>query len=139
MVIIVAVHGKADPTQEEWDAFLELCGKTRTAARNGTLVVTDGGAPNAKQRGKLNELVTNMPTKPISFIVTDSSLVRGVVTALSWFNPNNRALRPSDYKTAFDAWKLSREDQASVIGSLKASTVSSVVAALITDYATRAA
>ena len=53
------------------------------------LVVTEGGAPDATQRAACRVLFER-GALPIA-VVTHVQLVRGVVTALGWFNPGIRA------------------------------------------------
>jgi len=83
----VLVHTAVAPTDEEWDEWLEFY------TFGSILVVTDGGAPTASQRKRMKDRVDVLqrmnaaPRKkdPRVAIITASSFVRGVITALRWF------------------------------------------------------
>jgi hypothetical protein len=90
--LFLVVYGTTDPTDEEWDAYLELV-KRHGIDRTMQLIFTEGGEPSAPQRRKLNELLGGHPV-PVA-VVSGSVRVRGTVTALSWFNRKIRAFPPS--------------------------------------------
>jgi hypothetical protein len=83
--LIVSVHSAEAPTDEDWSAYLQLCRRKMARERLGALAVTAGGGPNSKQRAALQELLRGGPVP--GAVVTDSPVVRGIVTALGWFNP----------------------------------------------------
>ena len=56
------------------------------------------GAPVATQRRYLNELVQGRPV-PVA-VVSGSAAIRGVVTAVSWFNRKVRAFPPTGLRNA---------------------------------------
>jgi hypothetical protein len=87
--LIVSVHSAEAPTDEDWSAYLQLCRRKMARERLGALAVTAGGGPNSKQRAALQELLRGGPVP--GAVVTDSAVVRGIVTALGWFNPGIRA------------------------------------------------
>ncbi len=96
----VLVHNAMAPTEEEWDEWMQQY----TYA--SILVVTDGGAPTASQRKRLKTRVDELraspsyvPNKkePKVAIVTASSFVRGVITALRWFYHDSYAAFPPDH------------------------------------------
>lgn len=96
--IIVVIHGPRPPSDEEAHEYLTAF-KSRDISRLRCLIFTEGGAPTAAQRKRLNELLGGraFPTA----VVTNLPLVRGVVTALSWFNPKIRAFTPEAAEEAF--------------------------------------
>ena len=53
------------------------------------LAITEGGAPSTMQRKDFNDALRGH--QPPLALLTDSSLVRGAITAYSWFNKNIRA------------------------------------------------
>ena len=57
-------------------------------------MLTDGGAPNARQRLLLNAILKD-PSPPVA-IVSSSLVARAVVTAMGWFNPRVRAFAEGD-------------------------------------------
>ena len=90
--LFLVVYGTANPSDEEWDAYLDLV-KRHGIDRTMQLIFTDGGEPSAPQRRVLNELLGGRPV-PVA-VVSGSVRVRGTVTALSWFNRKIRAFPPS--------------------------------------------
>jgi hypothetical protein len=96
---VVVVHSRKQPADNEWEDYIQF--NLRVYAPGDTLkylVVTDGGAPTAAQRmimnEKLSEYVRGNNHLFRSAIVTGSTFVRGVVTALSWFNSGFYAFSP---------------------------------------------
>jgi len=66
-----------------------------------SLVVTDGGAPNTKQRAQLAAAVNQAPFKlAVVTTVLENPIKRGVATALSWLNPAIRFYVPSQFHDA---------------------------------------
>ena len=90
--LFLVVYGTADPTDEEWDAYLGLV-KHHGIDRTMQLICTDGGEPSTQQRKVLNEVLGGRPV-PVA-VVSSSVRVRGTVTALSWFNRRIRAFPPT--------------------------------------------
>jgi hypothetical protein len=99
---LVVVHGKETPTDEEWNAFLAIGLKYVAANPMRLLVVTDGGAPSAKQRKRVAEVLVSRPETDRIAIVTASMIARGVVTALSWFNPVQKTFAPNHLDDALE-------------------------------------
>ena len=95
--LFLVVYGTADPTDEEWDAYLGLV-KHHGIDRTMQLICTDGGEPSAPQRKVLNEVLGGR-TVPVA-VVSSSVRVRGTVTALSWFNRKIRAFPPTALREA---------------------------------------
>jgi len=97
----VLVHNAMSPTDDEWDEWLQFYGF------GSILVVTDGGAPTASQRKRMKARVEELqahqqPGKkdPRVAIMTASSFVRGVITALRWFYYHDAyAAFPPDHLT----------------------------------------
>jgi hypothetical protein len=90
------VVGEKDPTQADWTAYMQAVlqeerrGVDVTEMR--TLVFSDGGGPNTAQR-KIAANVLKGRSTPIA-IVTGNAVMRGVITALRWFNPQCRTFAP---------------------------------------------
>lgn len=77
------------PSDEDWAAYLEfLRAHARPHRLNRALVVPQRSIPTARQRRLLAEVVARLPIRVA--VLTDSLAARGVVTALSWFNPGYR-------------------------------------------------
>lgn len=93
---------------DEWAQYMDGLRKNlKTPLR--TIVVTDGGSPNAAQRKEMIDLFKGVA--PPTCIVSDSQLVRGMTTALGWFNPNIKAVAPTQLKDAFAYLKIPPEHE----------------------------
>ena len=111
--IVIAVHGPDTPPDSEWNAYIEEFERQRdlNAARN--FVCTDGGAPSTTQRRAINErLLQN--GRGLCGVVTGSAMVRGVVTALNWFNPFIKAFSPEQARQAYAHLNMTAEEIAMV-------------------------
>jgi hypothetical protein len=97
----VFAHGKEAPTDGEWDALLDLF---RIAAEESgalrVLVYTEGGAPNARQRSALNDVLAG--SKPRVVLLTPSAAARAVGVAISWFNPQLKVYPGDELSRALD-------------------------------------
>jgi hypothetical protein len=89
--ILLCVGGNQEPTDREFAEYYEYCEKRWPPHLSCTLVVTGDAGLNAKQRDAINKLIKTRKVPPKVAIVTDSTMVRGVVTALSWFNSGTKA------------------------------------------------
>jgi hypothetical protein len=94
--------------QQGWDRRSDLV-RALVARNNGdasrirTLVVTDGGAPNARQRNEMDAAVRKQPSK--TAVVTNAlgnPLVRGIATAVRWVNPAFKAVGPESWEQALE-------------------------------------
>ena len=100
----VIVVGEQSPTADDWKKYVEALvaeekrGIDVTQMR--TLVFSDGGGPDSGQRAVVKNLLNGRAT-PLA-IVTGNAFMRGLVTALSWFNPKARAFAPNDVGAALD-------------------------------------
>ena len=104
---VILVHNKHTPTNEEWNEYIQFNIRTFTPGdMMKYLIITDGGAPTTKQRmilnEKLSEYVRGRQHLFRSAIVTGSTLVRGVVTAISWFNSGICAFSPQHLEDAMN-------------------------------------
>jgi len=100
----IIVCSEKDPTVPDWTAYANAL---QTEVKRGvdvaefrTLVFSDGGGPNAAMRKTISDLLQGKPS-PIA-IVSGSAMMRGVVTALRWFNPSCRAYSPNEVGQALD-------------------------------------
>lgn len=104
---VVVVHSKEPPLDDEWNEYIQFNIRTFTPGdMMKFLAVTDGGAPTTTQRmilnEKLSEYVRGNKHLLRSAIVTSSTFVRGVVTALSWFNSGICAFSPTNLEDAMN-------------------------------------
>jgi hypothetical protein len=95
--LMLVVHTSSAPSEIEWAPyFRELVKHDPKNLRS--LAFTDGGAPGGAQRKQLNDFLQGQASP--AAVVTSSSMVRGVVTALSWFNSQMRAFAPHELDAA---------------------------------------
>lgn len=81
--IMLIVHSSAPPDDRQWLGHIELARAHLTSLR-GLVVITLGGTPNATQRKAGAAFWDEVPVHVPLIVVSSSSLVRGVVTALNW-------------------------------------------------------
>ena len=98
----IVVVGEKDPTTADWNTYLDAI---RLTEKNGvdvselrTLVFSDGAGPNAQQRKAVADYLKGRPS-PLA-IVTGVTIMRGVITALGWFNSQVRAFAPEQLEEA---------------------------------------
>ena len=96
--VIVALHTANPPSEAEWAAYIAAV-KTVDLREIRAIAFTDGGAPNSAQRKALNEALKNRACPGV--VVSASTMVRSVVTALSWFNPLVKAFSPDRAADAY--------------------------------------
>jgi hypothetical protein len=117
---LIVVHGADAPTKEEWTNYLATTRQLDVEKQGqmhqlSALVFTDGGGPNSTQRVELNRVIGGREAR--TAIVTDSVVVRGIVGALSLFNPKGLAVYPP--KSWKDAATFCRLEQAQHMEVLK--------------------
>jgi hypothetical protein len=104
--VVLALHTADDPSDTEWQSYIELLEGAKRTSRGSTasvrsLAVTDGGAPNAKQRD-LTSKVAGGPLKTTAISNTLSNPIkRGITTAISWVNPAFIAVQPYEWEKGF--------------------------------------
>jgi hypothetical protein len=106
-LVVLWLHTANDIQQAEWD---DACGtiaalKAKTPGVLGRLrmlVVSDGGAPNMKQRAQLfTGILQAAPVKSAAITTSLSNPVkRGIVKALTWTNAAFLAVGPGQWKEA---------------------------------------
>ena len=93
--LLLVAHSAQSPSEADWAEYLRYCEHEMPRSCRRTLVLTRGGGPDAAQRKRVQTLIERISqgqTEPLRVaVVTDSTLVRGIVTALNWFNPHTRA------------------------------------------------
>jgi hypothetical protein len=114
MIVHVVLHSRSFPTDAEWDEFVAERGELLDAvgsARLRGLVISDGGAPTARQRTMYRER-SGRVTVP-SAQVTSSRLALGIAVAMSWVNPSLKSFAPRDFARALrhigvpeEEWRL---------------------------------
>jgi hypothetical protein len=115
--LLLALHGREAPSEAEW---LEYCNAIPgvLAHPNGFgMVLTDGGAPTSTQRDRMRK--RDGGTSRRNAVITDKAVVRGVVTAVSWFNPKIRAFAPREFLGACEFLGLQGAQIASVCAAFQ--------------------
>ncbi len=104
--VVFWLHTDEDPNPASWAngiaTTLAIKKKVGDLARFRSLVVSDGGAPNASQRKELFETVFDRRPHKLA-VITDSltnPLKRGVATAISWLNPEFKAVTSDRFREA---------------------------------------
>lgn len=116
--VLVAVHTKDNPTDEEWSGYVEF-GRRHMGAYTSSLVVSEGGGPNATQRGAMNDLLEANDFKGKVSVVTLNRLVRGIVTAISWFNPNIKAFTTVQIPAAIEYLEIPKDQHERLMAEIK--------------------
>jgi hypothetical protein len=100
--VLTWLHRKEEPDQPSWDQVLASIDQVLDA-RHGSVaslrcfIVSDGAAPNVRQRHEFRELVRGTPVKTaVVTTVMRDPIKRGIATSLSWFNPEFRVFRPDE-------------------------------------------
>lgn len=81
--LCVAVHDKTPPTEEEWARWIRLC-RDQPGQELCAYVETHGGGPDARQRRALADGVFRRHSQLRAVVLTDSPMVRAILTALGW-------------------------------------------------------
>jgi hypothetical protein len=105
--LMICVHNAKAPKQSEWAAYVEDL-RRLPLEQACQIVLTTGGAPSASQRKDITDLTTGRQHRVA--VVTPSAMVRGVVTALNWFNPKVQAFPPERARAAFDYLAVNEMD-----------------------------
>jgi len=112
--VCVTLHGTQTPSDAEWDTVLE--GMRRFGEETGNdfarlccLALTDSGGPNAKQRAAVAAILNGQSSR-VAVVSGGGPLVRAVVTALSWFNPDTKMFAPDKADAIREHLRLSHDD-----------------------------
>jgi hypothetical protein len=85
--VYCVVQGSESTIEHEtWLAYVEDMKQSADRIR-GIVVYSAGSGPNAKQRSIVAELWKKVGRMPMSFIMSESTMHRGMLTALSWMLP----------------------------------------------------
>jgi hypothetical protein len=106
--LFVVIHPNRPPADNEWLAYLRSW-SGHDMSRMRTLVFTDGGGPSAAQRKLATEALGGKAS--LTAVVSSSPMVRGVVTALSWFNPKIKAFSPDEAHHAFEYLRIATSEE----------------------------
>jgi hypothetical protein len=116
--VVISLHRHDAPSPEEWYEYLQALEVAMVALKGDTrgirgLSISDGGGPSAKQREELNEFMRQFTGgRGTVAIVTANPIVRGIIKALSWFNPQARGFAPDELTKAVDYLGLTPDQRA---------------------------
>jgi hypothetical protein len=109
-VIMIAVHTKANPSDEDWDAYLADVNKHVRDLR-GVLVYSESAGPSSSQRARINDSYKTNNIKMRTAIMSGSRLVRGVVTAMSWTLADDiKSFSTTEFDKAMQYLELSEDE-----------------------------
>jgi hypothetical protein len=131
---VVFVCGERAIDDRDWDAYLGFVGEVlKEGLANRSLVMAKGSLTST-QRKKLARVVEPYEKTLKSAVVTESAIVRGIVTALQWFHRDVfRIFAPSEIDSALAFLDLRGHDRGHVKGL--ASTLQKKLAAADTTAA----
>lgn len=104
--LVMWLHTAENPPPDEWERGIQEIMSHRVASKIPAsamrhLVVSDGGAPSAKQRGQLVQVWEGTPGKiAVVTTVLTNPIKRGVATAITWLNPLSRFYEPRGFRDA---------------------------------------
>lgn len=118
--VVVFVAGVAEPSAAEWQEYQRRMEPLARRARSNHgsirfLVIADEGGPNAKQRAVIADLLRGVPTR--TGVVSNSMMVRRMITAFGWLNLAMKGFAPSQITAAGAYLDLSRAQLDAVIKS----------------------
>ncbi len=105
------------PTDKEWAEMLAAIESRSNTLKSALAVVRGEGGPSSKQREALARVLKSTRPDLRFALVTDSVLVRGVLTAINWLTNkgNTTAAFPSrDLEAGLDFIQLSPEEKVAV-------------------------
>lgn len=98
--IVIVAHTERDPEDDEYATYCDFC-LALPKQVNRYFIVSAGGAPTPKQRATTNATLKKRgQPESIVAVVTPKTIVRGIVTALSWFNPKIMSFAPTELDAA---------------------------------------
>jgi hypothetical protein len=117
----VFVYPGEGVSDASWNRYIDhlqafLRGRNNEIAGLRTLVFTDGGGPDVRQRGKLNDVLDGRAT-PVA-VVSGNFAVRAILAPMSWFNPEIKLFAPKDVLTALAFLKVPAADTGRVFSVL---------------------
>jgi len=112
--LLVAVHGPKSPSNLEWQRFLTEAVERGQGAAMRILIVSHGGGPDGEQRKQLARAIGNSPAPTI--VMTRSALIRGITSALTFFNRSMKAVDLDAHDEAFQHLELDAKERVRAYG-----------------------
>jgi hypothetical protein len=101
----VCVHGSRNPTNVEWQRYLNASNEIASLADCRIVILTRGGSPSGQQRQALMTAIGKR-TRPVA-LLTDNSVARMAIFAMRVFNPAMKAFATKELRPAGDFLGLS--------------------------------
>jgi hypothetical protein len=95
--LYLSVLQGAAPTDPEWDRWITMS-LARVGLDQRVIVESHNSGPNATQRKSLADAMRNEDVRVA--VLTESTLVRGIVTALAWLGIPQRAFPMDGHRQA---------------------------------------
>lgn len=99
--VVVMCHPARELSDASWNEWLEWALTHRFRA---VLISTNGGSPNARQRNRYAEVQRKSGNRDKVALLSDSAVIRGVLTAMSWLTGADVMTFAPDRLTAALAW-----------------------------------
>ncbi|HTU62362.1 MAG TPA: hypothetical protein VMF89_28075 [Polyangiales bacterium] len=109
--------GDAPATDAELRNFLELC-RPREGKQLRAIVDSGSSSLSPKQRKAIADMTRDLHIDYRAAVLTQSLVVRGIVTALSWLGATQAAFAPEDLTAACAYLELTPEEIALVRDAL---------------------
>jgi hypothetical protein len=115
-LITVMIHTGAAPTEAEMtrvvahiDAVAASVGKSQGASSTTIVIVETDHGPNAAQRKRIGAAAKRI-SRSYQVLVTRSSVVRAIMTAIRWLSPSDENNHQASYATYEEAraWLVAR-------------------------------
>ncbi len=96
--VMLFLHTDRAPTPDEWHQVMTCASDY---ARRGNirrlrgLVISDGGGPDMEMRNEIKQVYEEHDFALPTAVLTSNLVVRGLVAAISWFNPSIRVFSPN--------------------------------------------
>jgi hypothetical protein len=110
--VLITVHGAQDPTDAEWNAFLEHM-HAHSGKNPRGFAYSIGGGPNSKQRKALFAAMGQRHL-PVALVST-SRVALAIGVAVSWFNSHLKAYAPAQLRSALRHLSLDERETQEVL------------------------
>ncbi|HEV8549037.1 MAG TPA: hypothetical protein VGQ57_08415 [Polyangiaceae bacterium] len=98
--LLVSYQGPRNPSDEEWDGYLEVLGRLHQVPNNYRyFTISEGGHPSGAQQARVKALVNGRT--PAVAIVSSSIAMRFVGSVLALINRKVQCFRPDQLRLAY--------------------------------------
>jgi hypothetical protein len=111
----VAVLGAKTPTPKEWNAFIAAL-DAQILEVNRLLLFSAGASIDVAEREQLERVLTRGRLRVA--VLTDSKLLRGAATALSWFKIPIKSFAANEVERALEHLRVDKAERARVYTTL---------------------